>query len=187
MNAAHLAFCASDEWRLTVEDLIMPVALTGVDLGSDLLEVRPGPGFTTDGLRTNVAQVTAVEIDPDLARAPADRLAGTNVQVRCGDATPLDLPSNLFDSAVSFTMLHHLGADTAQDLVFAELARVLRPGGLLLAADSVDSEDLRAFHENDTYNPIDSQELAGRLVAAGYDAIEVRTYDRGWLCTAHAA
>ena len=43
MNAGHMAFCASDEWRRMVHDTILPVALQGVELGDDAIEIGPGP------------------------------------------------------------------------------------------------------------------------------------------------
>ena len=55
-----------------------------------------------------------------------------------------------------------------------------------MAADGVYSEGSAVFHEGDTYNPIDAEDLAGRLAAAGFDDVDVRTHDLGWVCTAHA-
>ncbi|MGH9031337.1 MAG: class I SAM-dependent methyltransferase [Acidimicrobiia bacterium] len=182
MNAAHLEFCASPEWRQIVEDLILPVALRGVDLGDDVVEVGPGPGFTTDVLRERAARLTAVEVDSALASALARRLAGTNVDVIQGDATALDLPGGRFTGAASFNMLHHVPTDDAQDRIFAELARVLRTGGVFVAADGVADDDLCAFHAGDTYHPIDPDGLPARLAAAGFGASDVRTYELGWIC-----
>lgn len=186
MNEAHLEFCASDAWREIVEDLILPEALADIDLGDDVVEVGPGPGFTTDVLRTRTDRLTAVEIDRMLADALAARLAGTNVEVICGDATALDFPSGRFTGAASFNMLHHVPSNDAQNRLLAELARVLRGGGLLVAADSVASDELRAFHDGDTYNPVDPAGLATRLDAVGFNAVSVRIYDLGWICTARA-
>jgi SAM-dependent methyltransferase len=187
VNKAHLEFCASDAWREIVEQLILPEALDDLDLGNDVVEVGPGPGFTTDVLRTRTDRLTAVEIDQALADALAARLAGTNVEVICGDATALDFPTGRFTGATSFNMLHHVPSDDAQDRLLAELARVLRGGGLLVAADSVASDELHAFHDGDIYNPIDPDGLPTRLAAAGFTAISVRTYDLGWICTARAS
>lgn len=184
MNQGHLDFCASPEWRDIVEQAVLPEALRGVALGDDLIEVGPGPGLTTDVLRTMTTRLTAVEFDPRLAAALADRLAGTNVEVVCGDATAMDLPAGRFSGAASFHMLHHIDTDDAQDSVFAELARVLRPRGAFVAADGVESEGLRQAHVEDIYNPIDPQTLRRRLSRAGFTSIEVRLYDLGWICTA---
>ena len=83
-------------------------------------------------------------------------------------------------------MLHHIAPAEVQDRVFAELARVLVPGAVLVAADGTYNEATAAFHEGDTYNPIDPEELGTRLDRAGFDDVDVRTYDLGWVCTARA-
>jgi SAM-dependent methyltransferase len=186
VNAAHLEFCASEDWRRMVHDTILPEALRGVDLGDDALEIGPGPGFTTDVLHTMTGRLTAVEIDERLAAALAERMGGANVDVVLGDATALDFPSDRFSGGASFHMLHHIAPSDAQDRVFAELARVLVPGAVLVAADGTYNDATAAFHEGDTYNPIDPDDLRARLGAAGFEDITVRTYEPGWVCTARA-
>jgi len=121
-----------------------------------------------------------------LAERLASRLAGTNVEVVCRDATRTGLDSARFTGAASFNMLHHVPTAVAQDAIFAELGRVLRPGGVLVAADAVYSEDLLGFHEGDTYNPIDPDGLAARLRAAAFERIEVDRFEFGWMCVAYA-
>jgi SAM-dependent methyltransferase len=140
--------------------------------------------LTTDILRRSTARLTAVELDPDLAGALARRLTGTNVEVICGDAAAMDLPRGRFSGAASFHMLHHIPTDEAQDAVFAELARVLRPGGVFVAVDGVENEGLRQAHIDDIYNPIDPETLHRRLSQAGFASMEVRLYDLGWICAA---
>jgi SAM-dependent methyltransferase len=184
VNSAHMEYCASEDWRRLVHETILPVALHDVELGDDALEIGPGPGFTTDILMTKTAHLTAVELDPALASGLTERMAGGNVEVVVGDATALDFESDRFTGAASFHMLHHIEPAAAQDQVFAELARVLVPGGALVAADGIYSEGSALFHEDDTYNPIDPEELESRLTAAGFGTVRVRTYDLGWVCTA---
>jgi SAM-dependent methyltransferase len=187
VNEQHRVFCAGEDWRHMVYDTILPEALRGVELGDDVIEVGPGPGFTTDILRTKTARLTAVEIDPVLAASLAERLDGANVDVVRGDATALEFDDDRFSGAASFHMIHHVAPAAQQDRVFAELARVLVPGGMLVAADSGFREETVAFHEGDTYNPIEPEELTSRLAAAGFEGIQVRTYDLGWVCIASAA
>jgi 16S rRNA A1518/A1519 N6-dimethyltransferase RsmA/KsgA/DIM1 with predicted DNA glycosylase/AP lyase activity len=74
MNEQHLVLCASDEWREALTEQILPWALNDVALGDDVIEVGPGPGLTTDVFRTRVDQLTAVELDPDLAAALSERM-----------------------------------------------------------------------------------------------------------------
>ncbi|MEY2568724.1 MAG: hypothetical protein QOE35_3253 [Actinomycetota bacterium] len=179
MNENHLA-CASDEWRAAVRDFIIPWAVAGGDLGDDVLEVGPGYGATTDVFREQVAGLTAVEIDPELAAALATRLAGTNVTVVEGDATALSFEPDRFTGATCFAMLHHVPSAGLQDRLFAEVARVVRPGGLFVASDSLPSDDLRAFHDGDTYVPVDPDSIGARLEQAGFTAVDVSVNDFGW-------
>jgi SAM-dependent methyltransferase len=184
VNREHLEMLASEAWRDILRDLVFPYALGDVDLGADVLEVGPGPGTTTDLLRDRVPRLTAVEIDPRLAAALAERLAGTNVEVVEADATAMPFPAGRFSSAVSFTMLHHVPTDDAQDRLFADVARVLAPGAPFVASDSVASDELRALHDDDVYNPVDPTSVDARLTRAGFASVSVRFNEFGW--AAHA-
>jgi SAM-dependent methyltransferase len=180
MNRDHLELCASAEWRQILRDLILPYALAGARLGDDVLEIGPGPGMTTDLLRNEVARLTAVELDDELATALTARFAGTNVEVVNADATEMPFDDGRFTGAVSLTMLHHVPTAELQDRLFAEVARVLRPGSQFVASDSVASNELAAFHHDDIYNPIDPDTLADRLAATGFTDVEVRTNAFAW-------
>jgi SAM-dependent methyltransferase len=184
MNPQHLEICASEEWRAVLRDLILPYALGDTGLGDDVLEVGPGPGMTTDLLRDALPRVTAVEVDADLAAALAARLAGTNVEVVHADATAMPFEDGRFTGGVSFTMLHHVPTLALQDRLFAEVARVLRPGAVFVASDSVASDDLAALHDGDTYNPVDPAGVGARLRAAGFGAVDVRANEFGWAAQA---
>jgi SAM-dependent methyltransferase len=187
MNQLHLDLLSTEEWRQTLEELALPFsfgALGPADLGDDVLEIGPGPGLTTDLLRAVIPKLTAVELDGRLAAALAERPAGTNVDVVEADATSMPFEDARFSGAVTFTMFHHVPTVELQDRLLADVLRVLRPGGLLVANDSVASEDLAAFHVDDVYNPVDPATLPGRLQAIGYTAIEVRTNPYAWACHA---
>jgi SAM-dependent methyltransferase len=175
VNKEHLARCSSAEWAEAVQRWIIPWVLENVDLGDDVLEVGPGPGLTTDALRARIARLTAVEIHPDLAAALSARLAGTNVEVVCADATRTPLAGGRFTGAVCLTMLHHVPSRQQQDAVLAEAFRLLRPGGVLAGQDSLDSPDLRSLHHDDIYVPVKPSGLRARLEAAGFTAVHVDT------------
>jgi len=184
VNEEHLELCASEGWRDALRDLIIPYALADARLGDDVLEVGPGPGLTTDLLRAELAHLTAVELDAGLAAALTARMAGTNVDVVRADATALPFDDGRFTGAVSFTMLHHVPTAAGQDRLFAEVARVLCPGAVFVASDSVASEELEALHDDDVYNPVDPGTVGARLTAAGFGTVEVRSNAFGWAATA---
>lgn len=181
MNEGHEQFCASDEWRAELRNNILPAIIGDTELGADLLEIGPGYGATTDYLREQVDRLTAVEIHPELAARLTERYAGSNVEVVCGDATALDADDERFSAVTCFFMLHHVPSEELQDRLFAEVARVLRPGGAFVAADSIGSDALREFHHDDIYQPVDPAGLSDRLQRAGLVDVNVNVYrDQGW-------
>ncbi|MQA10504.1 MAG: methyltransferase domain-containing protein [Pseudonocardiaceae bacterium] len=168
MNEAHLMLCASPEWAELVENRLLPWVLGGHDLGDDVLEIGAGPGLTTDVLRRRAARVTAVELDEALADDLRDRLAGTNVTVMRADATALPLDDNRFSAVTSLTMLHHVPSYESQNQVLAEACRVLRPGGVFLGTDGLDTPERRELHEGDIFLPVEPDRLTARLTEAGF-------------------
>jgi SAM-dependent methyltransferase len=187
MNAEHRERLASEEWRQSLKDYILPFTLgdlTITDLGGDVLEVGPGPGLTTDVLRAALPKLTAIELDSELADALEQRLAGTNVEVVNADATAMPLPDGRFTGAALFTMLHHVPTGALQDKLFAEVVRVLRPSGLFVASDGVAADDFEAMHTDDIYNPIDPGTLPNRLEALGFTDVDVRSNQWIWACHA---
>jgi len=184
MNAAHLEVCASPEWKAALRDDILPFALRDAQLGDDVLEVGSGPGMTTDLLREELPKLTCCELDEALAASLAKRLAGTNVEVVNADATDMPFEDGRFTGAVSFNMLHHVPTVELQHRLFADVARVLQPGAVFVACDGLPSEDLKAFHEDDVYNPIALDDVAPRLEAAGFRDVKVRSNEYGWAAQA---
>jgi ubiquinone/menaquinone biosynthesis C-methylase UbiE len=184
VNDGHKNACASDGWREMVREQVIPWAVGSAELGDDVLEVGPGYGATTDVLREMVPRLTAVEIDEELAADLATKLAGTNVEIVVGDATALDFPDERFTGATSFNMLHHVHSAGAQDQLLAEVARVLRPGAVFIASDSLDSPGLRDFHHDDIFVPVDPADLPRRLGDAGFVDVDIRTNEYAWTAQA---
>jgi ubiquinone/menaquinone biosynthesis C-methylase UbiE len=172
MNENH-ALCATPEWAEHMERDVLEPVTAGVNLGAEMLELGPGPGATTRWLRHRVERLVALEVDEQSGRRLADELAGTNVTVEIGDSTNAPFPDESFDSVACFTMLHHVPTQHEQFATVREAFRVLRPGGVLVGADSLASQGLHAFHEGDTYNPIDPARLLVFLQAAGFGHVMV--------------
>jgi ubiquinone/menaquinone biosynthesis C-methylase UbiE len=173
MNENHARFCTSPEWAECIQTEILPVLTRDVDLGTDMLEIGPGPGAATDWLRHKVGRLIAVEVDATAAALLAERFAGTHVEIVTGSAADLNYPDESFDSVGCFTMLHHVPTLALQNKILAEAFRVLRPGGVLIGSDSLPSTDLHDFHADDTYNPIDPASLLSRLQTLGFAEITV--------------
>jgi ribosomal RNA adenine dimethylase len=73
-----------------VETYILPWTPEGLNPGSDVLEVGPGPGASTDLLRARVARLTCAEADYRFAEKLRRRL-DQSVCVMCQDAMAVKL------------------------------------------------------------------------------------------------
>jgi ubiquinone/menaquinone biosynthesis C-methylase UbiE len=180
VNWFHRRYCAGEKWNRLVRGSLLPAALQGVDLGDNVLEVGAGPGLVTAALAERTTALTAVEIDPALARrARAAVHRYQHVTVVAADATRLPFPDNEFSSVVCMTMLHHLPDAAAQDTLFAEAARVLRPGGIFCGSDNRGiGLRFHLIHLGDTKTVVPADTLADRLRSAGFGEATVQVGSR---------
>ena len=173
MNRAHRWLCNSNAWRTVVEKRLLPWALDGLDLGTHVLEIGPGPGLTTARLHVLVPDLTCIEIDQAYASSLSRRMEGKGVRVFCGDGAAMPLPDASFDAVVCFTMLHHVGSVALQDRLLTEARRALRPGGIFAGVDSRSSRLFRILHLFDTMVVIDPLLFPQRLKTAGFEKVQV--------------
>jgi len=172
--------CRSGYWRRRLADELLPWVLKNLELGREVLEVGPGPGLTTDLLRSRTHQLTAIEIDAALASSLHTRLGGGNVRVIRGDATTMPFVDAGFSAALSFNMLHHVPSPALQDRLLREVCRVLKPGGVFAGVDSRQSLRMRLFHIHDTLIPVDPKSFGSRLETAGFSDVVIETNERAF-------
>src|ERR1700678_2613558 len=98
----------SPEWAAHIQEEVLPQATAGVELGTDLLELGPGPGAATDWLRHRVSRLVALEQEEEAVARLVQRFLDTNVEVVRGDAAALGYPDASFDTVATCTMLHHV-------------------------------------------------------------------------------
>lgn len=173
MNDNHRRLCPSPAWAKHIQEEILPALATLVDIEGEMLEIGPGPGAATEWLRHRVDRLVALEVDEAAAKTLATKFDGENVEVVHGNATRIRFPAGSFDVVGSFTMFHHVPSLDLQARIIAEAHRVLRPGGSFLGSDSLASTGLHAFHENDTYNPIDPAVMLLLLRSNGFRTITI--------------
>ena len=169
MNPNHDKLCGSPEWAAYIQADVLPVVTARVDLGTEMLEIGPGPGAATGWLRQRVVRLTVLERDETAAAKLAGKFPG--VEIAVGDATAMSYPDCSFDSVGSFTMLHHVPTVTQQNQLLAEVLRVLRPGGFLVGSDSLPGNDLHHFHVDDVYNPVEPAAFLTRLQTIGFAVV----------------
>ena len=114
--------------------------LAGVKPTDHLLDVGCGPGFFAERVAREwltQGRVTGVDVDPALLDIAAARLddSGLPVEFMLGTAVRLPLDDDQVDVAYARFLFQHL-AEPA--VVLAEMARVVRPGGIVAVADTDD-------------------------------------------------
>lgn len=111
-------------------DQTLRVALIRPD--ERVLDLATGTGITAIAARQRGAQVTGVDLTPELlavARSKANEAGLADIDFREGDAEALPFADASFDVVLS-TCGHMFAPD--QSKVAAELARVTRPGGRIV-------------------------------------------------------
>jgi SAM-dependent methyltransferase len=134
-------------------------------------DVGCGPGHVAAYLHVRGVDVRGVDLSPEMVGQARARFPGIPFHV--GDMTALGAADASSAGAVAFYSLIHLPRDRVAAAV-GELRRVLRPGGLLLAAFHV-GEEIR--HLDDLWGvPISldfvfftTEEMLGHLRAAGFE------------------
>lgn len=138
---------------------------------SGVLELGSGPGEVALELARELPSVKIVGVD--LAAAMVEAATGRSaeagfadhVRFVLGDAAALPFDDQSFDVAVSTLSLHHW-ADPGT--VFAEIARVLRPGGVALVYDlrpfTYSRDELEVFVAG---SPFEGAHLERELVRLG--------------------
>jgi SAM-dependent methyltransferase len=177
VNRFHRYYCASPGWARLAQTTLVPAVLEGAELGPRVLEIGPGPGLTTEALAGVAPELTAVEIDPELVTVARDRVPAAHVVQ--GDATTMPFADATFSAVVCLTMLHHLPSPDLQDRLFAEVHRVLGPGGVFCGSDNPGRGlKFRLIHIGDHKTVVDPATLGERLHTAGFEQARIRTGSR---------
>jgi SAM-dependent methyltransferase len=151
-----------------------------------ILDAGCGTGNYSQPMLDYVGRIEAVDMNPGMLEVAAQKLAGERDEGRISfhsariDELPFE--DEHFDGVMINQVLHHLPDDAAKDFpahrrVFAEFARVLKPGGVLVV-NTCSQEQLRHGYWHYSlipeaadalrarYVPLD--ELTGILVASGF-------------------
>jgi SAM-dependent methyltransferase len=122
------------------------VEFTTAHENNRVLDVSTGTGFTAHALLRTGAEVVATDISHGMLRhtlaSPSSVLTGA-----LSDTHSLAFANNIFDAVSCRHAFHHyIDGPTAMH----EMARVVRPGGRVVVADTIAPEDdaaARAMHE----------------------------------------
>ena len=151
-----------------------------------VLDAGCGTGNYSKAMLNYVGQIEAVDLNPGMLEVASQKLSGSEAEGKISfySARIDELPFEdaHFDGVMINQVLHHLPDEAAKDFpahrrVFAEFARVLKPGGVLVV-NTCSQEQLRHGYWHYSlipeaadalrarYVPLD--ELAEILVASGF-------------------
>jgi SAM-dependent methyltransferase len=99
--------------------------------GRDVLDAGCGVGYGSAFLAKEAQRVVGVDRDEAAVAYAQERYAASNLDFRVGDLLALDRPDASFDTVCAFEAIEHL---TDPDAFLGEAARVVRPGGTLVAS-----------------------------------------------------
>ncbi len=148
-GAAAAAYAVSEVHAggIDLQAMLAAAALRGHER---VLDVGCGAGHTALAFARAAREVHGLDLTEAML-VQADGLARAcgirNLRLRRGDVEALPYPDRHFDVVTSRLCAHHF---VHPIVALAEMARVLRPGGLLLHSDSVSPEDSEQDHFLDT-------------------------------------
>jgi len=152
-----------------------------------LLDVACGPGVVTAALAPGAKSIVAFDATQEMlekARARCAKAGLVNVSFRQGNAEALPFGDGEFDGVVTRLAVHHFAVPQR---AFAEMFRVLRPGGTAVIVDIVASEDAREealqnaierLRDPSHVRMLPASELDRRIVTAGFQELEPATWDK---------
>ena len=183
-RVAHKWWSDEVRWVRTLKNLV-PGRLAWFDrhidwMDKDVLDLGCAGGFMAEALVTKGARVTGIDPAADAVEAARRRASrvGQNIRYDVGVGEALPYADAAFDAVVCVDVLEHV---TDLTKVAAEVARVLRPGGMFLydtinrnpvsrLATITVAEDILGLLPKGTHDPelfIKPKELVRELTNAG--------------------
>ncbi len=123
--------------------LILPPLVSLLPKNARILDLGCGPGTSTRYLAETFskAKITALDLSAPYLKVAQEKLRPyAKVDFVQGDATATDFKDGLFDAVVSTYLLHELPQPEREKLI-KEAWRLVKPGGVLALADSLQIDD----------------------------------------------
>jgi SAM-dependent methyltransferase len=163
------AMLSADEehWWYRGRRRVLRAAIERLPLGPDarLLDAGCGSGRTLDDL-ARYGRVSGVDLSPEAVAAARQR---GHADVHLGRVEEMPFPDDTFDVVTCLDVIEHTPDDGA---TFAELRRVTRPGGLLIATVPA-YQGLWSWHDevNLHFRRYDSSSLRAAARSAGLEVV----------------
>jgi arsenite methyltransferase len=158
-----------------------PTALAGLNEGETVLDLGSGGGidcFLASKQVGPAGRVIGVDMTPDMierARKAAEAGGFHNVEFRLGEIEALPVPDGSVDAIISNCVLN---LSAHRDRVYAEVMRVLKPGGRIMISDMISALPTPPYLLESKEAlvgclPVQEDEYLGGLRQAGLVDVEV--------------
>ncbi len=154
------------------------VGLARLHAGEAVLDVGCGTGsvaIVAKRLVGPAGEVCGVDASPEMiARAALKaRKAGVDISFTTMPAQALPFPNDHFDVALTTLMLHHLSRPGRQQCI-AEMKRVLKPGGRVLAVDFANSAGAKrgVLAHFGRHGNVELSDIVGLFREAGLNVVD---------------
>ncbi len=159
-----------------------------LEQGQRVLDVGTGTGILIPFLLKAVGStghVTAVDFAEKMVEVCSSKYAGlSNVNITVQQVEKLGFPSESFDAVTCFGLFPHL-ENKAEAL--RQLNRVLKPGGKLIIAHALSSEEIMAHHRNAAAVAHDmlpnKEEMRRLLKQAGFTEVHITDEPGSYICS----
>ena len=158
-----------------------PVALASLRPGETVLDLGSGAGFDcflAAGRVGPEGRVIGVDMTPEMVERARENAVGggfANVEFRLGEIEALPVADASVDAIISNCVLNLSGE---RERVFAEMMRVLRPGGRVMISDLVSDRPVPDFVAGSRHSlvgclPVSVAEYEAGLAGAGFADVVV--------------
>jgi 2-polyprenyl-3-methyl-5-hydroxy-6-metoxy-1,4-benzoquinol methylase len=119
-----------------------------------LLDIGCGSGIVSLALAPHVAAIHACDISHGMIERARKNLADVNnVTLSAGSISDTGQPAAAFDKILCYSVIQYLADEQALAAAFAELRRVIKPGGRAFLAANPDLERQQAYLDVIDQNP----------------------------------